>query len=135
MRAGLERFVSECAADRNFARLLLVESIGVSPAISEIRDRLQDSFARMIEAEARASALADHFYEHVDPALFARALVGAAEESAAHMLETGPVETRRLVTGLSAIFIPGSTSVASAVDGIVGTADQLEPSVRGAVAP
>lgn len=107
MRAGLERFVFECSQDHRFTRLLLVESVGVSPAVSAVREEIQDAFSRMIETEARASALADPLHDEVDPALFARALVGAAEEATAHLLDTGERETRRVVRGLSAIFVPG----------------------------
>lgn len=106
MRRGIRRFVSECVNQRELARVLLVEAVGVSPAVEAARHAVQDHFAHLIEAEVRSNAADDRFYENIDPGVFGRAVVGAIYEATAHFLRDPEVDTERLVRGLCAIFAP-----------------------------
>ena len=106
MRRGITRFVRECVNYRELARVLLVEAVGVSPAVEAARHAVQDHFAHLIEAEVRHNAADDPFYENIDPSVFGRAVVGAVYEATAHFLRDPEVDTERLVRGLSAIFAP-----------------------------
>ena len=106
MRRGITRFVRECVNYRELARVLLVEAVGVSPAVEAARHAVQDHFAHLIEAEVRNNAADDRFYENIDPSVFGRAVVGAVYEATAHFLRDPEIDTDRLVRGLSAIFAP-----------------------------
>lgn len=106
MRRGIARFVEECAAQRELARVLLVEAVGVSPAVEAARHAIQDHFAHIIEAEVRSNAADDPFYADIEPEVFGRAVVGAVYEATAHFLREPTVEAEQLVRGLSAIFAP-----------------------------
>ena len=106
MRRGLAYFISECATQRELARVLLVEAVGVSPAVEAARHAVQDHFAHIIEAEVRRNASGDNFYAEIDPAVFGRAVVGAVYEATAHFLREPDIDTDQLIRGLCAIFAP-----------------------------
>src|SRR5579859_922615 len=46
LRLGIRTFVQVCHRRRPLARLLVVESIGISPAVEEVRHDIQGRFAR-----------------------------------------------------------------------------------------
>lgn len=106
MRRGIATFVSECAAQRELARVLLVEAVGISPAVEAARHIIQDHFAHIIEAEVRQNAADDSFYADIEAAVFGRAVVGAVYEAMAHFLRAPEIETAPLIRGLNAIFAP-----------------------------
>jgi AcrR family transcriptional regulator len=105
MRRGIRAFVRSCAEQRQLARLLLVESVGVSDRIEEVRHDLQARFAAMVEDEAR-SAQHDSFYTAVDPIVFGRAVVGAVHEATGHFLNRPGADPEALADGLCRIFAP-----------------------------
>ena len=56
MRRGITAFVQACAAERELAQVLLVESVGVSERIEAVRHELQGRFAAVVEEEVRRAA-------------------------------------------------------------------------------
>jgi AcrR family transcriptional regulator len=88
-RAGIITIDSDCAANRATARILLVESVGISPAIEERRRALHARFAELIRAQAEAARAAGTPATQVDLEVLAFALVGAVNEAVVHLLETG----------------------------------------------
>lgn len=105
MRHGIRAFVSACAGQRELARLLLVESVGVSERIERVRHDLQGQFAAMVETEVR-HAEHDEFYAAVDPVVFGRAVVGAVNEATGHFLARPDADPVALADGLCRIFAP-----------------------------
>lgn len=106
MRRGIAEFVNECWTHKALARVLLVESVGVSPAVEEARRRFQARFAHLVEAEVRNNAGDDPFYEEIDPDVFGRAVVGACHEAVAHFLTVHGAERDSVIRGLTSIFAP-----------------------------
>lgn len=106
LRRGIGRFVGLCMEFRELASVMLVEAVGVSPAVEAARHAVQDRFAHLIEAEVRANAPDDGFYELVDPAVFGRAVVGACYEATAHSLRNPGTDVGTLARGLASIFAP-----------------------------
>ena len=107
MRRGITAFVHACAAQRELAKVLLVESVGISERIESVRNELQGRFAAVVEEEARrAAADADVFYAAVDPVVFGRAVVGAVSEATGHFLGRPGADPERLADGLCRIFAP-----------------------------
>src|SRR5215472_15991706 len=53
MRLGIAAFVNVCASRSRVARLLLVESVGLSASIEAVRHGLHSEFAVITEAEVR----------------------------------------------------------------------------------
>ena len=105
MRHGIRAFVSACARERELAQVLLVESVGVSERIEEVRHDLQAQFATMVETEVR-HAEHDDFYAAVDPVVFGRAVVGAVNEATGHFLARPDADPVALADGLCRIFAP-----------------------------
>jgi AcrR family transcriptional regulator len=108
MRRGIAAFVSACAQDVRLTRLLLVESVGLAPAVEDVRRQIQSRFAAMVEEEVRRAQEGDPFYAAVDPEVFGRAVVGAVNEAVAHFVEVGgeSADAGRLMAGLNRIFAP-----------------------------
>lgn len=104
LRRGLAGFVRGCIRDRRLARLLLVESVGLSGPVEESRQRLQGRFARLVEAEVRAHGSGRH--PGVDADLFGRAVVGATQEATAQLIGQRRPDAERVIRGLWAIFAP-----------------------------
>jgi AcrR family transcriptional regulator len=89
-RLGIAAFVNTCAQHSRVARLLLVESVGLSPSIEEVRNRLHGDFAAITESEVRyAQEHGDQGLAGVDPATYGRAVVGAVNEVTVWFLERG----------------------------------------------
>jgi AcrR family transcriptional regulator len=97
-RSAIATFVKGCAANRATARILLVESVGMSPAIEETRRALHAGFAEMILAQARAGGSATP--PAVDLEVIAYALVGAVNEAVVRLLETGASDPQPVVDAL-----------------------------------
>lgn len=107
MRRGIRTFVHACAEQRELAQVLLVESVGVSERIEEVRHELQGRFAAVVEEEARrAAADGDPLYAAVDPVVFGRAVVGAVNEATGHFLHRTGADAEALADGLCRIFAP-----------------------------
>jgi AcrR family transcriptional regulator len=99
-RAGISTFVADCARNRATARILLVESVGISPAIEEHRRALHARFAEMIRAQAEAARAAGAPAAAVDLEVLAFALVGAVNEAVVHLLEKGHTDPAPVVEAL-----------------------------------
>jgi AcrR family transcriptional regulator len=95
-RQGIATFVTDCAANRATARILLVESVGMSPAIEDTRRALHARFAEMILAQADTGPGAT-----VDLEVVAYALVGAVNEAVVRLLETGRSDPTPVVDALA----------------------------------
>jgi len=107
MQRGIRAFVKTCAAQRELARVLLIESVGVSERIEAVRQELQGRFAAVVEEEIRRAAIdRDDFYAAVDPVVFGRAVVGAVNEATADFLHRPGGDPVRLAEGLCRIFAP-----------------------------
>jgi AcrR family transcriptional regulator len=88
MRFGITAFVNTCSGRSRVARLLLVESVGLSPAIERVRRHLHAEFARMAESGVRyAQEHGDEALAGIDPAVYGRAVVGAVNEATSWFLE------------------------------------------------
>jgi AcrR family transcriptional regulator len=89
-RLGIAAFVNTCASRSRVARLLLVESVGLSPSIEAVRHRLHAEFAGLTESEVRyAQEHGDEALAGIDPAVYGRAVVGAVNEATSWFLESG----------------------------------------------
>ncbi len=106
LRRGIAEFVNRCFEQRRLARVLLVESVGVNAAVEEVRRRLQDRFAHLVEAEVRSNAAGDLLYERVDPQVFGRAVVGAVHETTSHFLTLDDTDVEAVIRGLCSVFAP-----------------------------
>jgi AcrR family transcriptional regulator len=88
-RRGIVTFVTRCANRSSVARLLLVESVGLSASIEAVRHRLHAEFAGLTEAEVRyAQEHGDRALAGIDPVVYGRAVVGAVNEAVSWFLET-----------------------------------------------
>jgi AcrR family transcriptional regulator len=96
-RAGIATFVADCARNRAAARILLVESVGISPVIEERRRALHARFAEMIRAQAEASGRQP---QGIDLEVIAYALVGAVNEAVVRLLETGRKDPTPVIDAL-----------------------------------
>jgi len=93
--AGMRTAVRGCLADTATARVLLIESVGVSATIEERRRALHARFAAMVLALARtAEGREGSPLVGLDLETLAYAIVGAVNEAVVHLLETsGDAET------------------------------------------
>jgi AcrR family transcriptional regulator len=92
MHLGIAAFVNSCASRSRVARLLLVESVGLAPSIEKVRHRLHAEFAGMVEREVSyMKAQGDKDLADIDPAVYARVVVGGVNEATSWFLETGAV--------------------------------------------
>ncbi len=106
MRRGIRAFVMACAERRQLARVLLFESVGVSPEIEAVRHNLHGKFAHVVAEEVRRAQGSDEFYAAVDPEIFGRAVVGAVNEATGASLSQRDSDPEQLAAGLCAIFAP-----------------------------
>jgi AcrR family transcriptional regulator len=106
IRRGVGAFVHACARQRPLSRVLLIESVGVSPGVEEVRHGLHGRFAGLVEEEARRAQASDPFYATVDPVVYGRALVGAVNEATGHFLSQPKADAAALTEGLCQIFAP-----------------------------
>jgi AcrR family transcriptional regulator len=87
--AGVGTFVRGCVRDRATARILLIESVGVSTTIEERRRQLHARFAAMVLAQAQRVGADDPSRAGLDLETLAYAVVGAVNEAVVHLLEAG----------------------------------------------
>jgi AcrR family transcriptional regulator len=108
LRLGITCFVHSCFERSSVARLLIVESVGLSAAVDDVRHDLQGRFADAVAEEVRHALLHDPFYADKDPQVFGRAVVGAVNDAVAYYLTHPGVDAESLAESLCGIFAPGS---------------------------
>lgn len=106
LRFGISRFVHSCYERSSVARLLIVESVGLSAAVDQVRHELQGRFADAVAEEVRHALLHDDFYADRDPQVFGRAVVGAVNDSVAYFLTHPGADAEALALSLCGIFAP-----------------------------
>jgi AcrR family transcriptional regulator len=106
LRLGISRFVHSCFERSSVARLLIVESVGLSAAVDQVRHELQGRFADAVAEEVRHALLHDDFYADRDPQVFGRAVVGAVNDSVAYFLTHPGADAEALAKSLCGIFAP-----------------------------
>src|SRR5712691_3221275 len=90
LRLGISRFVRECFDRPDVARMLVVESVGLSEVAEEVRHAMNH----------------DAFYADKDPAVFGRAVVGAVSDAVGYFLTHPGVDADSLAESLCVIFAP-----------------------------
>lgn len=106
LRLGITRFVRSCFERSDVARLLIVESVGLSAGVDQVRHDLQARFADAVAEEVRHAMTHDAFYADKDPAVFGRAVVGAVSDTVGYFLTHPGVEAGALAASLCRIFAP-----------------------------
>ena len=106
LRLGITRFVSSCFERSEVARLLIVESVGLSADVEAVRHELQASFADAVAEEVRHAMSHDAFYADKDPAVFGRAVVGAVSDAVGYFLTHPGADPDSLAASLCRIFAP-----------------------------
>ena len=106
LRLGITRFVHECFERSAVARLMIVESVGLSASVDEVRHELVGQFAEAVAQEVRHARGHDDFYADKDPAVFGRAVVGAVNDAVSHFLTHPGVDADELAASLCRIFAP-----------------------------
>jgi len=106
LRRGITRFVQSSFERSSVARLLIVESVGLSAAVDQVRHELQSRFADAVAEEVRHAMLHDPFYADKDPQVFGRAVVGAVNDAVGYFLTHPGVEAESLAASLCRIFAP-----------------------------
>ena len=106
LRLGITTFVRSCFDQASVARLLIVESVGLSEAVDEVRQELQDRFADAVAEEVRHARPHDPFYADKDPQVFGRAVVGAVNDSVGYFLTHPDAHPEALAESLCKIFAP-----------------------------
>jgi AcrR family transcriptional regulator len=99
-RAGIATFVADCVRSQATARILLVESVGISPAIEERRRALHTRFAELIRAQAEAARAAGTPATSLDLGVLSVALVGAVNEAVIHHLDHGGGDPAAVIQAL-----------------------------------
>jgi AcrR family transcriptional regulator len=105
LRIGISRFVFSSFERSDVARLLIVESVGLSPGVERVRHEIQARFADSVAEEVR-HASHDPFYADKDPAVFGRAVVGAVSDAVGYYLTHPGLDADSLADGLCRIFAP-----------------------------
>jgi AcrR family transcriptional regulator len=108
LELGISRFVHSCFERSSVARMLIVESVGLSAGVDEVRHELQSRFADAVAEEVRHAMLHDAFYADKDPVVFGRAVVGAVNDSVAYFLTHPGADAGSLARSLCRIFAPES---------------------------
>jgi AcrR family transcriptional regulator len=106
LRFGITTFVRSCFERSSVARLLIVESVGLSEAVDKVRHELQAQFADAVGEEVRHATLHDPFYADKDPRVFGRAVVGAVSDSVGYYLTHPGMDADSLAESLCKIFAP-----------------------------
>jgi AcrR family transcriptional regulator len=105
LRLGITTFVRSCFERSSVARLLIVESVGLSESVDTVRYELQSRFADAVAEEVR-HAIHDPFYADKDPQVFGRAVVGAVSDAVGYFLTHPGVDAASLSESLCRIFAP-----------------------------
>jgi AcrR family transcriptional regulator len=106
LRLGITRFVRSCFERSAVARVLIVESVGLSAGVDQVRHDLQVRFADAVAEEVRHAMLHDPFYADKDPVVFGRAVVGAVNEAVGYFLTHPGADVGSLAESLCRIFAP-----------------------------
>ena len=106
LRRGITKFVQSSFERSSVARLLIVESVGLSTAVDQVRHELQSRFADAVAEEVRHAMLHDPFYADKDPQVFGRAVVGAVNDAVGYFLTHPGVDADSLAASLCRIFAP-----------------------------
>ena len=106
LRLGITRFVRSCFERSDVARLLIVESVGLSAGVEAVRHELQASFADAVAEEVRHAMAHDAFYADKDPVVFGRAVVGAVSDAVGYFLTHPGADAESLAARLCRIFAP-----------------------------
>jgi AcrR family transcriptional regulator len=106
LRLGITTFVRSCFERSSVARLLIVESVGLSQGVDKVRHDLQGRFADAVGEEVRHAMLHDPFYADKDPQVFGRAVVGAVSDVVGYFLTHPGVDAEALANSLCRIFAP-----------------------------
>jgi AcrR family transcriptional regulator len=106
LRFGITTFVRSCFERSSVARLLIVESVGLSEGVDKVRHELQAQFADAVGEEVRHAMLHDPFYADKDPHVFGRAVVGAVSDSVGYFLTHPGADADSLAESLCSIFAP-----------------------------
>jgi hypothetical protein len=106
LRYGISRFVHSCFERSDVARLLIVESVGLSADVEKLRHELQARFANAVSEEVRHAVTHDPFYADKDPAVFGRAVVGAVSDAVGFYLTHPGADADRIAGSLCRIFAP-----------------------------
>lgn len=106
LRLGITRFVRSCFERSDVARLLIVESVGLSQGVEAVRHQLQAQFADAVAEEVRHAMTHDAYYADKDPAVFGRAVVGAVSDAVGYFLTHPGADADSLAASLCRIFAP-----------------------------
>ncbi len=106
LRRGIARFVHQSFERSSVARLMIVESVGLSAAVDQVRSDLVGQFAAAVAEEVRHAKEHDAFYADKDPAVFGRAVVGAVNDAVSFYLTHPGVSADELADSLCRIFAP-----------------------------
>jgi AcrR family transcriptional regulator len=106
LRLGITAFVTSCFERPEVARLLIVESVGLSEAVEQIRHDLQARFADAVAEEVRHARPHDPYYADKDPQVFGRAVVGAVSDAVGYFLTHPGAKAEALAASLCGIFAP-----------------------------
>jgi AcrR family transcriptional regulator len=106
LRFGITTFVHSCFERSSVARLLIVESVGLSEGVDDVRHELQGRFADAVGEEVRHAMAHDPFYADKDPSVFGRAVVGAVSDAVGYFLTHPGMEADSLAKSLCRIFAP-----------------------------
>jgi AcrR family transcriptional regulator len=106
LRLGITTFVRSCFERASVARLLIVESVGLSEGVDKVRQELQGRFADAVAEEVRHATLHETFYADRDPQVFGRAVVGAVSDAVGYYLTHPGVDSDSLAESLCRIFAP-----------------------------
>jgi hypothetical protein len=85
---------------------LIVESVGLSAGVDQVRHDLQERFAGAVAEEVRHAKAHDPFYADKDPQVFGRAVVGAVSDTVGYFLTHPGYDADALAASLCRIFAP-----------------------------
>src|SRR5207245_11311527 len=105
-RRGVTRLLRSRVQRSDVARLLVVESVGLSADVEALRHELQARFADAVAEEVRHAMPHDAFYADKDPVVFGRAVVGAVSDAVGYFLTHPGVDADSLAESLCVIFAP-----------------------------
>jgi AcrR family transcriptional regulator len=106
LRLGITTFVRSCFERSAVARVLIVESVGLSEGVDRVRHELQGRFAEAVAEEVRHAMAHDPFYADKDPQVFGHAVVGAVNDTVGYFLTHPGADAEALAQSLCRIFAP-----------------------------
>jgi AcrR family transcriptional regulator len=106
LRRGITRFVRTCFERSTTARVLIVESVGLSAAVDQVRQEVQGRLADAVAEEVRHARSHDPFYADKDPVVFGRAVVGAVNDAVSYFLTHPGADAGLVAENLCRIFAP-----------------------------